>query len=158
MLISPYVTEPLDLYRSYCSREIIHHPSSSTSSSYRVNGSRPFGICIRENTFYTDACICNFVCNFVRIIYRITVHRLSCAVWHVSDLRVLCLPYLLEYSVFVCLTVFRCMYVFLFIWVNVYSVSFSCFPFFVFFMHFCYSLCHVYGPSCLIQINVCMYV
>jgi len=56
-----------------------------------------------------------------------------------------------DISVFVCLTVFRCMYVFLFIYVNVYS-------FFVVFMHFFYSLCHVYGPSCLIQINVCMYV
>jgi len=38
----------------------------------------------------------------------------------------------------------------------------ECVLFFVFFvvvvMHFFYSLCHVYGPSCLIQINVCMYV
>jgi len=32
------------------------------------------------------------------------------------------------------------------------------FSFFVVFMHFFYSLCHVYGPSCLVQINVCMYV
>ena len=37
----------------------------------------------------------------------------------------------------------------------------SLFRFFSFFcsflMHFFYSFCHVYGPNCLIQINVCMY-